>query len=90
MLLIFCLCNFYKSFYYKICQFVNQLLQWLILQVNLCSSTMFSWQTYNALFVVRCYLKFLVQNVKESEVIRHIEAQGKSILQINFTLLLNT
>lgn len=38
---------------------------------------MFSWQTYNALFIVRCFTKFLVQNNKEADLIRHIETKGE-------------
>uniref|UniRef100_A0A1B6CTK8 Dymeclin n=2 Tax=Clastoptera arizonana TaxID=38151 RepID=A0A1B6CTK8_9HEMI len=60
-------------------------------------NTMFNWQTYNALFVVRCYLKYLVHNVKESDVIRHIETQGSGsetkveglILEMYVTSLMN-
>lgn len=39
-------------------------------------NNMFSWQTYNALFVIRCYTKFLVQTVKEADLIKHFETQG--------------
>ncbi|KAG7210930.1 hypothetical protein KM043_016305 [Ampulex compressa] len=33
-----------------------------------------AWQTYNALFAVRCILKYLVETVGEEEMIKHIEA----------------
>ncbi|KAK2582291.1 hypothetical protein KPH14_004633 [Odynerus spinipes] len=33
-----------------------------------------AWQTYNALFAVRCFLKYLVEIVGEEEMIKHIEA----------------
>ncbi|XP_076235594.1 dymeclin [Calliopsis andreniformis] len=33
-----------------------------------------AWQTYNALFVTRCILKYLVETVGEEEMIKHIEA----------------
>lgn len=35
---------------------------------------MFAWQTYNALFAVRCVLKYLLETVGEEEMIRHTEA----------------
>ncbi|XP_076381663.1 dymeclin isoform X2 [Megalopta genalis] len=33
-----------------------------------------AWQTYNALFAVRCILKYLIETVGEEEMIKHIEA----------------
>ncbi|OAD60009.1 Dymeclin [Eufriesea mexicana] len=33
-----------------------------------------TWQTYNALFAVRCILKYLIETVGEEEMIKHIEA----------------
>lgn len=33
-----------------------------------------AWQTYNALFAVRCFLKYLVETVGEEEMVKHIEA----------------
>lgn len=39
---------------------------------------MFAWQTYNALFAVRCVLKYLLETVGEEEMIRHTEALPKS------------
>nr|XP_050856638.1 dymeclin isoform X1 [Vespula vulgaris] len=33
-----------------------------------------AWHTYNALFAVRCFLKYLVETVGEEEMIKHIEA----------------
>ena len=33
-----------------------------------------AWQTYNALFTVRCILKYLIETVGEEEMIKHIEA----------------
>ena len=33
-----------------------------------------AWQTYNALFIVRCILKYLIETVGEEEMIIHIEA----------------
>lgn len=35
---------------------------------------MFAWQTYNALFSVRCILKFLIETVGEQAMIKHVEA----------------
>lgn len=35
---------------------------------------MSAWQTYNALFAVRCILKYLVETVGEDEMIKHTEA----------------
>ena len=34
-----------------------------------------AWQTYNALFTVRCILKYLIETVGEEEMVRHTEAQ---------------
>ena len=36
---------------------------------------MFSWQTYNALFILRCITKFFVENLKEEDLVRHFEAR---------------
>lgn len=33
-----------------------------------------AWQTYNALFAVRCILKYLIETVGEEEMLKHIEA----------------
>ncbi|XP_017885103.1 dymeclin isoform X2 [Ceratina calcarata] len=33
-----------------------------------------AWQTYNALFAVRCILKYLIETIGEEEMIKHIEA----------------
>lgn len=33
-----------------------------------------AWQTYNALFAVRCILKYLIETVGEEGMIKHIEA----------------
>lgn len=33
-----------------------------------------AWQTYNALFALRCILKYLIETVGEEEMIKHIEA----------------
>ena len=33
-----------------------------------------AWQTYNALFAVRCILKYLLETVGEEEMIKHTEA----------------
>ncbi|XP_076293473.1 dymeclin isoform X2 [Lasioglossum baleicum] len=33
-----------------------------------------AWQTYNALFAIRCILKYLIETVGEEEMIKHIEA----------------
>lgn len=38
-------------------------------------NNMFSWQTYNALFILRCITKFLVENLKEEDLVRHFEAR---------------
>ncbi|XP_015513933.2 dymeclin isoform X2 [Neodiprion pinetum] len=35
---------------------------------------MFAWQTYNALFAIRCVLKYLLETVGEEEMIRHVES----------------
>ncbi|XP_011501964.1 PREDICTED: dymeclin [Ceratosolen solmsi marchali] len=34
-----------------------------------------AWQTYNALFAVRCILKYLIETVGEEEMVKHTEAQ---------------
>lgn len=33
-----------------------------------------TWQTYNALFAVRCILKYFIETVGEEEMLKHIEA----------------
>lgn len=33
-----------------------------------------AWQTYNALFAVRCILKYLIETVGEEQMLKHIEA----------------
>ncbi|XP_046665621.1 dymeclin [Homalodisca vitripennis] len=38
-------------------------------------NNMFSWQTFNGLFIVRCFTKYLVQTGKEADLIRHIETK---------------
>ncbi|KDR21174.1 Dymeclin [Zootermopsis nevadensis] len=35
---------------------------------------MFCWQTYNALFILRCITKFFVENLKEEDLVRQFEA----------------
>jgi hypothetical protein len=40
-----------------------------------CFSNMFSWQTYNALFILRCATKFFVENLKEEDLVRQFEAR---------------
>lgn len=40
-----------------------------------CFSNMFSWQTYNALFILRCITKFFVENLKEEDLVRQFEAR---------------
>lgn len=34
-----------------------------------------AWQTYNALFAVRCILKYLIETVGEEEMVKHTEIQ---------------
>ncbi|XP_014211106.1 dymeclin isoform X2 [Copidosoma floridanum] len=36
---------------------------------------MSAWQTYNALFAVRCILKYLIETVGEEEMVKHVEVQ---------------
>ncbi|KAG8034228.1 hypothetical protein G9C98_001313 [Cotesia typhae] len=43
------------------------------------NSIMSAWQTYNALFAVRCILKYLVETVGEDEMIKHTEAVPDNI-----------
>lgn len=38
-------------------------------------NNMFSWQTYNALFILRCITKFFVENLKEEDLVRQFEAR---------------
>lgn len=44
-------------------------------------SFMPAWQTFNALFAVRCILKYLIETVGEEEMVRHVEVQvsGESV-----------
>ncbi|XP_053989057.1 dymeclin isoform X2 [Hylaeus anthracinus] len=39
-----------------------------------------AWQTYNALFAVRCILKYLIETVGEEEMVKHIEAPELPVL----------
>lgn len=39
-------------------------------------NNVFSLQTYNALFIIRCYVKFLVQRIRDPDLISHIESVG--------------
>ena len=36
---------------------------------------MYAWQAYNALFAIRCILKYLIETVGETEMVEHTEAQ---------------
>nr|CAD7260328.1 unnamed protein product [Timema shepardi] len=40
-------------------------------------NNMFSWQTYNALFILRCLTKYFVENLKEEDLVRQFEARPK-------------
>ena len=42
-------------------------------------SVMPAWQTYNALFTIRCILKYLIETVGEDEMVRHTEAQQSGL-----------
>lgn len=35
---------------------------------------MSAWQTYNALFAVRCILKYMVETIGEQDMVKHTEA----------------
>lgn len=37
---------------------------------------MTAWQTFNALFAVRCILKYLIETVGEEQMVRHVEVQA--------------
>ncbi|XP_043263464.1 dymeclin [Colletes gigas] len=39
-----------------------------------------AWQTYNALFAVRCIVKYLIETVGEEEMVKHIEAPELPVL----------
>lgn len=39
-------------------------------------SDMFAWQIYNALFVIRCITKYLVETVSEVQLVNHFEASS--------------
>ncbi|XP_071442819.1 dymeclin isoform X2 [Hetaerina americana] len=38
-------------------------------------NNMFCWQSYNALFLLRCFIKYLVENHKEEDLVRHLEVR---------------
>ncbi|XP_063217608.1 dymeclin [Bacillus rossius redtenbacheri] len=40
-------------------------------------NNMFSWQSYNALFILRCLTKYFVENLKEDDLVRQFEARPK-------------
>lgn len=42
-------------------------------------NVMLTWQTYNALFSVRCIFKYFVETLCEDDVIKHTEAQPANI-----------
>ncbi|KAJ9586283.1 hypothetical protein L9F63_020077, partial [Diploptera punctata] len=46
-----------------------------------------SWQTYNALFIIRCITKFFIENVKEEDLMRHFEARPSSLPDENVNRL---
>ena len=37
---------------------------------------MYAWQTYNALFAIRCVLKYLIETVGEAEMVQHAEVHS--------------
>ncbi|EEB10347.1 Dymeclin, putative [Pediculus humanus corporis] len=39
------------------------------------------WQTYNALFIIRCFTRYLVETVKEAEYIRHFNVKPMMVSQ---------
>ncbi|XP_033210069.1 dymeclin isoform X2 [Belonocnema kinseyi] len=39
---------------------------------------MYAWQTYNALFAIRCVLKYLIETVGEAEMVQHTEIHADS------------
>ncbi|PSN32660.1 Dymeclin [Blattella germanica] len=41
-------------------------------------NNMFIWQTYNALFILRCITKFFVENLNEDDLVRQFEAHPSS------------
>ncbi|XP_054264200.1 dymeclin [Macrosteles quadrilineatus] len=55
-------------------------------------NNMFTWQTFNSLFILRCYTKYLVQSGKEVDLLRHIEtkANGKDDEESLLNLYVNT
>lgn len=42
-------------------------------------NAMFGWQTYNALLILRCISKFLVETVKEDDLVRHFEVRPQQL-----------
>ncbi|XP_015591669.1 dymeclin [Cephus cinctus] len=62
----------------------GSLLQVSLIRTNELLATMqsqdilYAWQTYNALFAVRCVLKYLIETVGEEEIARHAEAVAPS------------
>ncbi|KAK6634510.1 hypothetical protein RUM43_011911 [Polyplax serrata] len=45
------------------------------------SNDILLWQTYNALFIIRCFTKYLVETVKEAEYIKHFNARPLMVSQ---------
>lgn len=43
--------------------------------LQISSSNIFSWQTFNALFTVRCIIKYLSETVSETQLLEHIDCQ---------------
>ncbi|XP_067003661.1 dymeclin isoform X2 [Anabrus simplex] len=42
-------------------------------------NNMFSWQIYNALFILRCITKYFVETIKEDDLVRQFESRPRSV-----------
>ncbi|KAF5305088.1 hypothetical protein FQA39_LY09350 [Lamprigera yunnana] len=43
---------------------------------------MFSWQTFNALFIIRCLLKYFTEVITEEQLMQHIEFNSNSVSRL--------
>ncbi|XP_014680690.1 PREDICTED: dymeclin-like [Priapulus caudatus] len=46
-----------------------------------CENNLFTWQTYNALFIVRCLCKYFIENMSEESVMKQFNAWEKTAQQ---------
>ena len=58
----------------------------LLVNVFSCFSNIFTWQTYNALFIIRSLCKYFVENLSEEVVVQQFETKTMDSKGENHTL----